>query len=196
VWAVFTIVVTVSLRSAVEVTITVPAIVQHITTNFITLIFNGTKFSTCTCRLALHIFRCSDNNVDSAVFLISQPRKVQGTREFAIWHWRPWHFCKLNHFLIALLIAFKRTALFWVITQRVVVIYDRRFGTNNRSHRQGTRILGHLIGPIFRGQEFLTPEDGTDRLSLNSVRNYHYSLRNNPEERNSQFYALFRQCSR
>ena len=31
--------------------------------------------------------------------------------------------------------------------------------------------------------EFLTLEDGTNRLSLNVVRNYHYSLRNNREER-------------
>ena len=44
-----------------------------------------------------------------------------------------------------------RTALFWVITQRVVVISYRRF--------------------FFQ-----------DNLS---VRNYHYSLRNNPEERSS-----------
>jgi len=32
-----------------------------------------------------------------------------------------------------------RTALFWVITQRVVVIYCWRFGTTYRSHPQGTR---------------------------------------------------------
>jgi len=34
----------------------------------------------------------------------------------------------------------ERTALFWVITQRVVVISSRRFGTNYRSHLQGSRI--------------------------------------------------------
>jgi hypothetical protein len=33
-----------------------------------------------------------------------------------------------------------RTALFWVITQRVVVISYRRFGTAYRSHLQGSRI--------------------------------------------------------
>ena len=44
------------------------------------------------------------------------------------------------------------------------------------------------IGPIFRGQSnrFILgswpPEDGTET----SVRNYHYSLRNNPDERSSQ----------
>jgi hypothetical protein len=33
-----------------------------------------------------------------------------------------------------------RTELFWVITQRVAVIYYRRFGTTCRSHFQGSRI--------------------------------------------------------
>jgi hypothetical protein len=32
------------------------------------------------------------------------------------------------------------TALFWVITQRVVAISNRRFGTTYRSHRQGSGI--------------------------------------------------------
>jgi len=32
-----------------------------------------------------------------------------------------------------------RTALFWVITQRVVVISYRRFGTTYRYHPQGSR---------------------------------------------------------
>jgi hypothetical protein len=36
---------------------------------------------------------------------------------------------------------------------------------------------------------FLTPEDGTDRLSRNVGKNYHYSLCNNPEERSSQTTA-------
>jgi hypothetical protein len=40
-----------------------------------------------------------------------------------------------------------RTALFWVITQRVVAISYRRFGTTNRSRLQGSRGL-------------LTSEDG------------------------------------
>jgi hypothetical protein len=30
---------------------------------------------------------------------------------------------------------------------------------------------------------FLNPKDGTDGFPETSVRNYHYSLRNNPEER-------------
>jgi hypothetical protein len=50
-------------------------------------------------------------------------------------------------------------------------------------------VSGQRIGHILRGQEFfsfefLNPEDGTDRLT--SLRNYHYSPRNNPEERCSQ----------
>jgi len=34
----------------------------------------------------------------------------------------------------------KRTALFWVIKQQVLVIYYRRFGTIFRSHLHGSRI--------------------------------------------------------
>jgi hypothetical protein len=41
-----------------------------------------------------------------------------------------------------------RTALFWVIAQRVVVISYRRFATTYESHLQGPR--------------FLNPEDGTE----------------------------------
>ena len=61
-----------------------------------------------------------------------------------------------------------RIELFWVITQSVMVTSNRRFGTAYRSPSQG---------PIF-----LYPEDGTET----SVRNYHYWLRNSPEERSSQ----------
>jgi len=57
-----------------------------------------------------------------------------------------------------------RTALFWIITQRVVVI-------SYRSSRQS-------IGLIFKGQESNCPET--------SIRTYHHSLRNNPEERSAQ----------
>jgi len=55
------------------------------------------------------------------------------------------------------------TALFWVITQRGVVIYYRRF-----------RII------------YRSPEDGPDCCPETSVRNYQYSLRHDPEERSSQ----------
>jgi len=46
------------------------------------------------------------------------------------------------------------TALFRAITQRVVVIPYRRFGTTYRSDLQGS--------------SFLIPEDGTDSLFRNS----------------------------
>ena len=40
-----------------------------------------------------------------------------------------------------------KTALFWVMTQRAVVISCRRFGTTYRSHLQGSRI--HSFGTHF-----------------------------------------------
>ena len=40
-----------------------------------------------------------------------------------------------------------RTALFWFITQRFVVIYFRRFGTTFRSHPQGFRIQKKVCCP-------------------------------------------------
>jgi len=49
---------------------------------------------------------------------------------------------------------FLRTALLWVITQRVVVISYRRFGTTYLSHFQGFT-------------EFLSFEDGADSSSRN-----------------------------
>jgi len=61
----------------------------------------------------------------------------------------------------------RRPALFCVITQRVVVISYRRFGTTYRSHLQGP----------FRERTVSCPET--------SAKNYHYSLRNNTEERRS-----------
>jgi len=45
--------------------------------------------------------------------------------------------------------------LLWVITQQVVVIYYRRFGTTYQSHLQGSRI--QMI-------EFLTIADETEIL--------------------------------
>jgi hypothetical protein len=96
-----------------------------------------------------------------------------------------------------------RTAVSWVITHRVVVIYYRRFATTYRSHTQGSKTFRHNISVPSSGCE-----DGNDRLFRNvskklrllaatlrmepigcpetSVRNHHYSLRNNPEEHSSQ----------
>jgi hypothetical protein len=53
---------------------------------------------------------------------------------------------------------YMKTALFWVITQRVVVISYRRFGTTYWSHLQGSK---------SQEKEFLTPYNGTDRLFRN-----------------------------
>jgi hypothetical protein len=58
-----------------------------------------------------------------------------------------------------------RTALFWAITQRVVVISYLR------------------LGPIFSGPRSL--KMGPIGCPETAVRNYHYSLRNDPEERSS-----------
>ena len=60
-----------------------------------------------------------------------------------------------------------RYAFFWVITQRTV---DNSLPT----------LRDNVSGPNF--VDFLTLEDGTDGLSRN-VGNYHYTLRNDPEER-------------
>jgi len=64
-----------------------------------------------------------------------------------------------------------RTALFWVITQRVVVISSRRFGIKKKDSLS------------LKVESICCPET--------SARNYHYSFRNNPEERNSQIHKLF-----
>jgi len=58
------------------------------------------------------------------------------------------------------------TALFWVIMRRLVEITD---------------VSGLPICPVFRCEE-MTHEEGTDSLSRN-VGNYHYSPRNDPEQR-------------
>jgi len=45
-----------------------------------------------------------------------------------------------SYVLTILYVLYLRTALFWVITQQVCIIYYQRFGTNCWSHHQG-RIL-------------------------------------------------------
>jgi Na+/melibiose symporter-like transporter len=78
----------------------------------------------------------------------------------------PWHFCNQNLFLIALLIAFWRSALFWAVTQRVVEIYYRRFRTTYRSHHQGKKALesyrSHLPWSIipdhWRQDRYIVPK--------------------------------------
>jgi len=66
-----------------------------------------------------------------------------------------------------------KSALFWDITQHRVEIPYRRFGTTYRSHLQGSRTLWPL-----KMRPTSSPET--------SVRNYHSTLRNIPEERLSQ----------
>ena len=53
---------------------------------------------------------------------------------------------KTHYFFITETSPLKRTALFWVITQRVVVIPYRRLGTNNRPHLHGTDTLSQNVG--------------------------------------------------
>jgi len=96
-----------------------------------------------------------------------------------------------------------RTALSWVVTHRIVVIYYRRFGTTCRSHTKSSKAFRDNLSIPSSGCE-----DGIDGLFRNaskklsllaatlriepiscpetSVINYHYSLRNNTEERSSQ----------
>jgi len=80
----------------------------------------------------------------------------------------------------------KRTEFFWFITQRVVVIPERCFGTTYRSSFK-TRNFGPIFkaikfGPILKVRILKMRPIGCPEKS---VRNYHYSLRTNAEERSS-----------
>ena len=77
---------------------------------------------------------------------------------------------------------YMRTPLFRIITQHIVVIPYRRFGTTYRSRLRGSRMQKATesfvdswlvkVGPISSPETF--------------VRIYHYTLRNSPERRNSR----------
>jgi len=82
---------------------------------------------------------------------------------------------KLNFMVRSKVLVTVRSAVFWVITQRVVVIFLPTFGVTYWSYLQ----------VFFGGGGYLTPEEGTDRMPHNVSKNYHSSLRNNPEERSS-----------
>ena len=69
-----------------------------------------------------------------------------------------------------------KSAYLWVIAQRMVIISCSHFGTTYRFYCQGSR------NPRLPLEDFLTLENGTDMFSETSVRNYHYTLRNNPLE--------------
>jgi len=68
-----------------------------------------------------------------------------------------------------------RTLLFWVITQRVVVTSYGRFGTTYRSRLHVSGIQKVFYSCLLKMGPLVYPET--------SVRNDHYLLRNNPEER-------------
>jgi hypothetical protein len=80
-----------------------------------------------------------------------------------------------------------RTALLWVIPQRVVVISYRRFGTNYRSHFKGQKwltqrrvvIAYRRFGTTYRSIQ------GSTGCTETSVMNCHYSLRESSEQRSS-----------
>jgi hypothetical protein len=72
---------------------------------------------------------------------------------------------------------FMRSALFWGVTQRRVVILYLRFGATYRSHLQGSR--SPMKQSCFT-EPILCPET--------SVKDYHSTLRNTPEEYRSQKY--------
>jgi len=75
----------------------------------------------------------------------------------------------------------------WYITQRIVVIPCRRFGTTYRSHHQGSRILLS----ICRGQEScLILKMGPIACPEASVRDYRYTLRHITEERSSHLVVV------
>jgi hypothetical protein len=77
------------------------------------------------------------------------------------------------------------SSLFWDVTQRRLVISYRRFGTTYRFHLQRSSKPRFLL-------DYLTHEDGSDRLSRN-VGNYQSTLRNIPEERRSDMNLHYTQ---
>jgi hypothetical protein len=87
-----------------------------------------------------------------------------------------------------------RSALFWDITQRRVVILYRRFGTTFRSHLQGWRSpirVGSRLNRVFFLQAFYSSwtswplKMGPISCPETSVNEYHSTLRYTPEERRS-----------
>jgi hypothetical protein len=70
-----------------------------------------------------------------------------------------------------------RNTLFWSITQRVVVIPCRRFGTTYRFRLQVSTIQEFLNSRPLKMGPICCPET--------SIRNYHYTLPSSPEMRSS-----------
>ena len=71
-----------------------------------------------------------------------------------------------------------RSALFWDVTQRGMVIWYRRVGTTYRSHLGGQEVSDLKMGPT-----------GCPKTS---VSNYHSTLRNIPEERRCHILHILR----
>jgi hypothetical protein len=90
----------------------------------------------------------SCENVKTRTWKVSSFSRGFYTLCFDMWYgWLPWlNVPECNSKLRYV----SRTALFWVITQRVVLIYYRRFGTNYRPHFQGSIIFWILQGSRIR----------------------------------------------
>jgi len=109
----------------------------------------------------------------------------------------PWSICQLQGTYstsVNKIQEAKIIALFWVIMQQVVVIYYGPFGTTFRSHLQVSRIqkkslLPHYGFNIGKSVSFLLDSWIRNLVPIvcpeTSVINYHYSLRNNPQERST-----------
>ena len=76
---------------------------------------------------------------------------------------------------------YTRPALLWDITQRIAAVPFRSFGTICRSHLQRSVNRRWIFSPLKVGA-IGCPET--------SVRNYHYMLRNIPEDCRSQYADL------
>jgi hypothetical protein len=75
-----------------------------------------------------------------------------------------------------------RSALFWDVTQRLVVIVYRRFGTTYRSLLQGLKAKKKSPRKKLFLLGLLTLEDEKNMLSQKSTNNYYATLSNIPEE--------------
>jgi len=77
-----------------------------------------------------------------------------------------------------------RSALFWVVTWRIVVIPFGRFGTTYRSREGAARKIKQKGGQTpQRGETGVREgEKGEHKCPETSVRNYHNALRNDGEQ--------------
>jgi len=78
-----------------------------------------------------------------------------------------------------------RTALFWVIMQRVMAISHRRFGTTYRFHHHGSKIQIQIHSGFWVFLDSWPLKIGPIGCPETSVRNYHYALPNNSGKRSS-----------